>query len=101
MDVPVFIEVLENAPPLELQPWDHVAECTTLIQGRRLVVAGCTDYFPDAARIDVVPGTYRVRVGYAALTSLSEDGLKGNDSYNLQLWQAPAIKPIVLKQHVA
>jgi hypothetical protein len=98
MDVPVSIEVLDSAPPLELEQSDHVVECTILVQGSRIVVAGCTDYFPDAARIEVAPGTYRVRVGYEGLASISEDGLSGNDSYKLQLWQAAAIEPRVLKQ---
>lgn len=98
MDVPVSIEVLNSAPPPELEQWDHVVECTLVVQGNRIVVAGCTDYFPDAARIEVAPGAYRVRVGYAGLASISEDGLSGNDSYTLQLWQAAAIEPKVLKQ---
>lgn len=101
MDCPVSIEVLDCAPTLQLELWDYVVECSILVQGSRIVVAGCTDYFPDAARIEVAPGTYRVRVGYAALESISEDCLTGNDSYKLQLWQAPAIKPTVLKQRAA
>jgi hypothetical protein len=101
MDVPISIEVLDGVPPLELELWDHVVECTILVQGNRIVVAGCTDYFPDAARIEVAPGTYRVRVGYAGLASISEDGLSGNDSYKLQLWQSEAIEPRVLKQRAA
>lgn len=100
MDVPVSIEVLDSAPPLELEQWDHVVECTILVQGSRIVVAGCTDYFPDAARIDVAPGTYQVRVGYAGLASISVDGLSGNDTYKIQLWQSEAIEPRVLKQRV-
>jgi hypothetical protein len=43
MDVPVFIEVLDSAPPLELEQWDHVVECTIMVQGSRIVVAGCTE----------------------------------------------------------
>lgn len=100
MDVPVSIELLDSAPPLELEQWDHVVECTILVQGSRIVVAGCTDYFPDAARIHVAPGTYRVRVGYEGLASISKDGLSGNDNYRLQLWPEVAIEPTVLKQRV-
>jgi len=98
MDVPVSIMVLDSAPPLELEKWDHVVDCAILVQGSRIVVAGCTDYLPDAARVEVAPGMYRVRVGYAGLASISEDGLSGNDSYKIQLWQAAAIVPRVLKQ---
>jgi hypothetical protein len=48
-------------------------------------VAGCTDYFPDAKRIDVTPGIYDVLVAYRNLESLSEDGLDGDDSYHIFL----------------
>ena len=51
----------------------------------RIVVAGCTDYFPDARRLSVDPGTYDVLVGYKNLESVSEDGLEGNDSYHIFL----------------
>jgi hypothetical protein len=54
----------------------------------RLVVAGCTDYFPDAARIDVPPGSYRARIYSGNLNSLSDDGLDGDDHYRVALWNA-------------
>jgi len=101
MDVRVSIEILKSTPPLDLGSWDHMVECSLVARGSRLVVAGCTDYFPEAARIPVTPATYRVRVSYGALASLSEDGLNGDDHYKLQLWPAPAIEPHVLKQRVA
>ena len=96
-DVPVTLEVLSNEPPRDFSGWDHVVECSLSVQSSRIVIAGCTDYFPDASRIEVSPGMYRVRVSYAGLDSLSPDGLDGNDRYRLELWQAPAIDPSVLK----
>ena len=98
MDVPVSIEFFSKEPTASLAQWDHVVECSLSVQSGRIVVAGCTDYFPDAARIDAAPGTYRVRVCFAGLHSLSPDGLDGDDRYRLELWQAPAIEPTVLKQ---
>jgi hypothetical protein len=98
MDVPVSIEILDKEPILTLSSWDHVVECSMSVQSGRIVVAGCTDYFPDAVRIEVAPGTYRVRVRYSGLNSLSPDGLDGDDRYRLELWQAPAIVPTVIKQ---
>jgi len=98
VDVPVSIELLSAEPMAFFAQWDHVVECSLLVQSGRIVVAGCTDYLPDAARIEAMPGTYRVRVCYAGLDSLSPDGLDGNDHYRLELWQAPAIEPTVLKQ---
>ncbi|KRG67550.1 hypothetical protein [Pseudoxanthomonas dokdonensis] len=98
LDVPVSIEILDKEPILTLSSWDHVVECSMSVQSGRIVVAGCTDYFPDAVRIEVAPGTYRVRVRYSGLNSLSPDGLDGDDRYRLELWQAPAIEPTVIKQ---
>jgi len=95
--VPVSINVLDEEPTAEFTSWEQVAECTLLVQSGRVVVAGCTEYFPDAPRINVAPGTYRVRACYAGLGTVSKDGLEGNDSYHVYLWRAPAILPRVLK----
>jgi hypothetical protein len=99
MDVSVSVELLDSATDSDFDQWDHIVECTLQVSGTRLVIAGCTDYFPDAARISVSPGTYRLRACYADLNTLSEDRLDGNDRYHIQLWLAPAIEPRVLKQH--
>ncbi|BEP64210.1 hypothetical protein GmRootV213_47640 [Variovorax sp. V213] len=80
MDVPVTVEVLETEKAVDLSEWDHVV---------------------DAARIPVAPGTYRLRACYAGLDTLSDGGLQGSDRYHLQLWPAPAIEPVVLKQRAA
>jgi len=101
VNVPVAVEVLDVEPDSDLDSWDHVTECSLEVATGRIVIAGCTDYFPDAARIEVEPGTYHARISYGSLDTLSEDGLDGNDHYRVQLWQATAIGPRVLKQRVA
>lgn len=101
MTVPVVVEVHVAEPAADVGSWDHVTECSLAIPTGRIVVAGCTDYFPDAARIDVEPGTYRARISYGSLDTLSEDGLDGNDHYRVQLWRATPIEPRVLKQRAA
>src|SRR5579863_3707990 len=78
-NVPVTVSILGAEPPVELGAFDHVVECSLSVESGRIVVAGCTDYFPDALRIEAPPGMYRVRVGYSALDSLSANGLEGND----------------------
>jgi hypothetical protein len=98
MDVPVTIEILSAEPPADFERADHVVECSLLVNSGRIVAAGCTDYFPEAKRMDVPSGMYRVRVSFSGLTTLSADGLEGNDHYRLQVWQAPAVEPVVLKQ---
>jgi len=98
MNVPVTLEILESAPPVDVTTYDHVVEGPLSVAGNKLVIAGCTDYFPDAARIAVAPGTYRVRVCFSDLASLSEDGLDGDDRYHLQVWPAPLEEVVVVKQ---
>lgn len=67
------------------------------VQSGRIVIAGCTDYFPEAKRLEVRPGTYRARIYYGDLDTLSQDGLAGNDHYRVVLWPSPPDNITVLK----
>lgn len=98
MDVPVILEIREHEPEGDFSKWDLVVEASLDVASDRIVIAGCTDYFPDAKRIEVAPGNYRVRVSYGALDTLSEDGLSGDDHYRLQLWPASSTVVRILKQ---
>ena len=94
-EVDTAVEVHEAEPPVELAEWDHVAECGIDAPTGRIVVAGCTDYFPDAARIDVEPGRYRVRVCGVGLEATEAD-----DRYLIQLWPGGGSDVRVLKRYV-
>jgi hypothetical protein len=98
MRVPVRVEILESEPDSDFSEWGHIVEANLNVASGRLVVAGCTDPFPSAMRIEVPLGTYRARVSYGALDTLSEHGLSGRDHYRVQLWHAPSIVVRVLKQ---
>jgi hypothetical protein len=98
MNVPVVVEITDSEPDADLSAWDHVNECSVEVSSGRVVIAGCTDYFPDAARIELVPGSYRARLYYGSLRSLSEDGLDGDDHYRVVLWRAAPSPVQVLKQ---
>lgn len=55
-------------------------------------------YLPDAARVTVNPGTYRVRIYYGALDSVDEFRLDGDDHYRVVLWlDANKIEPKIFK----
>jgi hypothetical protein len=97
MTVPVDVEVLDAEPRDSFDEWDQINECSIHVKSGRIVVAGCTDYFPDAARIQVAPGIYRARIYYGKLDALSEDGLEGEDHYRVVLWAGDATPPVVLK----
>ena len=98
MQVGVTLEMLDEPPASDTAGFDHVVEGSLDARSGTLVVAGCTDYFPDAARFALAPGTYQVRLSISGADTLSEDGLEGEDHYLVQLWQAPLAEPAVLKQ---
>jgi hypothetical protein len=97
--VPVTIEILEAEPALDIENWDHVTECSLVTSSGKVVVAGCTDSFPSAARIDISPGTYRARVSGGSFDSVAMHWESAEDRYRVQLWPGSAIEPRVLKQH--
>ncbi|WP_019699818.1 hypothetical protein [Paracidovorax oryzae] len=100
MQVPVTLELWDAEPPADFEHFDHVVEASLAVATGTLVVAGCTDYLPDAARFALVLGVYRVRLSAAGLGSLSEDGLEGEDWYRVQMWPGAEAAPVVVKQYL-
>ena len=98
MEVPVHVAIADRAPALDLANWDHAVAFSITVPSGRLAILGCTGYLPDAARLEVPAGVLRVRVLFAGLDSLSEDGLEGDDRYHVEMWPGTPIAPEVLKQ---
>jgi len=89
MDVPVSIKIFNAEPellPNDLGTIDKINECDLKITSGKIVVAGCSEYFRDAKRLKLDNGIYRVRIYYGNLEKLSEDGLDGEDFYEIHLW---------------
>jgi|SRR5438445_216302 len=97
MTVPVSVAVHESQPNINQEEWDHITTASLQIDSGRIVVAGCTDYYPDAARIEVKPRIYEAIVCYANLATLSPDGLDGGDSYSVHLFPGRDIHPATIK----
>jgi hypothetical protein len=95
--VPVRLESHDEEPKPDLEDWGHAVECELRVDSGRIVVAGCTDHFSNAARIDVLPGVYCLRVSYGKLKEISDDRLQGNDHYRVQLWRGSLAAPRILK----
>ena len=95
--VPVTVEVFDREPTIDYTEWDQVNLASIEVSTGRIVVAGCTDYFPEAARIELPPGTYLVLVCYSGMISADDGGLVGADRYLVALYGGPLQEPQVLK----
>lgn len=99
--VPVVVEVRDSAPQDDdFDEWDRINECSLDVPSGRIVVAGCTDYFPTAARIAVEPGSYRARIYYGGLDTITGNGLQSNDHYRVVSWLAEYSEAQVFKSHL-
>jgi hypothetical protein len=98
MSVPVAIAVHDDAPEADFHEWELVNECSFRVRTGRVMVLGCTEGTPqERARFSLPPGSYRVRVSYVGLDTLSDDALDGDDFYRLQIWPAPPAPTLTLK----
>lgn len=97
MTVPVRVELHDAAPEIDMEAADHVVLGSLRTEGE-LIIAGCTDYLPDAARAKVPPGNLRAMVVFTGLGRLSEDGLDGEDRYVVHLWPSAETGVTVLRQ---
>jgi hypothetical protein len=98
MNVPVVVEIVDSAPDVDTAVWDQINECSIDIPSGRLVIAGCTDYFPEARRMELPAGTYRARVYYGNLAALSANELDGDDHYRIVFWRAELDSLKIIKQ---
>ena len=88
-EVPVTVKIFETEPPVLTDDENVVSqmnECDIEVCSGEIVVAGCTDYLPEARRIKLSNGTYRARIYYFNLDQISDDGLDGDDFYEIHLW---------------
>ena len=94
MEVPVNLKIYDFEPKLKgnLKKVFQINETDLSITSGKLVVIGCTEYFPDAKRIELDNGIYRIRVYYYDLDKVSEDGLDGEDSYEIEIWKTDKVQ---------
>lgn len=98
LEVPVAVTIYPEPPELQGDA-DSVVEADLECISGRVVVMGCTDYGPDALRIHVPPGWYRVRASARGLRTVRENGLEGDDEYRIDLWPAAPTGVTVVKSH--
>jgi hypothetical protein len=102
--VRVAVEVLDRAPVDDSAYFDHVVEGSIEVRSGRLVVMGCTDFEPDAARFTVPHGWLRIRVAKSNLEAATRLGIYSDkdrattEHVRVQLWPAASAPPVVLKR---
>ncbi|MBO0805650.1 MAG: hypothetical protein J2P25_21560 [Nocardiopsaceae bacterium] len=72
LDVGVSVEVLQEEPPAG-DATGRIVEGELHVPSGRVVVMGCTDFLPDAARFEVGRGRHRVRVARLPLDPAADD----------------------------
>ncbi|MFI1520828.1 hypothetical protein [Kitasatospora cineracea] len=103
-DVDVSIHLLESRPKSEVGLADHVVEGSLEVVSGVLVVMGCTDYLPDAPRLTLPAGWFRVRVSKSNLEAVlsedaeSVDGQGEVERIVIDLWPEEYSEPKVLKK---
>ncbi|MGW1129994.1 hypothetical protein [Streptomyces griseoluteus] len=80
VDVQVDVNPLSGPPPLDMAPYDHIVEASVEIPSGRMVVMGCSDYLPDAPRVEVNPGWVRIRVQKSNLANAVMADLESDES---------------------
>lgn len=99
VNVAVTVDVLAAAPPDDHPDFDHVVEASLLIRSGRLVIMGCTDYEPDAARFAVPAGEVRIRAASSNLAEAERLGIDSDETpetterLRLQIWPRTALRP--------
>lgn len=86
MEVPVEVSIWDTEPQVIYNQWQHVIEAPLVTTGR-IEIDECTG--EPQAGFTVEPGDYTVRALYRGLDKLSEDGLEGEDFYEIQIWRSP------------
>lgn len=99
VDVPFEVEVLESAPEIDLNEWDHIAEGFFSTHSGKCVVMGCTDYEPEASRLSIKPGTYSVLSLAKRLDSITTEWDDADDLYKVILWPSDSVKYQLIKEY--
>ena len=99
--VPVIVKIFDSEPPVYTNNENVISqinECDIEVSSGKIVIAGCTDYFPEAKRIELKNGIYRARIYYFNLDQISDDGLDGSDFYEIHLWLTDKKQDIMIRK---
>ncbi len=105
LDVDLTIEIYhdpmseeEMDKVINLDAYDHVVQCNIELESGKLMVTSSTTAYEDAAKFDLAPGQYGVRIFWSNLDSSDDLGFEGDDEYFIQLFPETELEECVMKK---
>ncbi len=86
VDVEAEISVLKSEVIIDPSGYDHIVEASLSIPTGKLVVMGCTDFMPDAPRINLQAGNYQVLYAVSGVDTIKTEWEPAEDKYVHHLW---------------
>lgn len=97
VEVPVEVHVLGAEPTVLLDECDHIVEGAFGSPTGRIVVMGCTEYFPDSPQFEIAPGIYRFLYLISGVQTITAEWEPADDLYRLYIWPGEPRSPHVVK----
>jgi hypothetical protein len=96
MTVPVDVEIFDADPDYHINEWQHIAEAPLTVTNHRIEIHECT-----GGSLALLPAPARhctVRALFKGLDTLSENGLKGSDIYQVQIFPSIGFELRIVKK---
>ena len=98
VDVSVELHIVDAPPRIELIDFDHAVEGAFTSPTGKIAVMGCTEFFPDASRFEVPPGSYRFIYLVSGVRTIKTEWDPADDLYSLYIWPEALRELQLLKQ---
>lgn len=98
VEVGVEVHVVPELPQCRLEEYDHVVEGSFQAPTGTIAVMGCTDFLPDAHRMQIAPGGYQFLYLVSGVDSITDEWSPADDLYTLYLSPGPG-RPAALLKH--
>ncbi len=95
--VPIAIHVSQTEPQINIQEFDHAVSASLSIPSGRLATMSCTDYLPNAVRIELPAGIYHLMYLVTGVDSITDETEPADDHYIIHIWPGSPQEPTLLK----
>jgi hypothetical protein len=97
VDVKVEISIYEMEPLVDLSVFDHAVEGSIEVTTGVLAVLACTGYLPDAPRLKLPQGHYRVLAMMQGVETIKNEWEAADDLYSVYMWSGTVRPARLLK----